>query len=58
MPGHLILWNHATASHLGGHRMILGQLLQALTLYKAAQGQETPSAKIKAAFLKLVDFMG
>ena len=29
----------------------------ALTLYKAAQGQETPTAKLKAAFLKLVDVM-
>jgi len=30
----------------------------ALTLYKAAQGQATPTAKLKAAFLKLVDVMG
>lgn len=30
----------------------------ALTLYKAAQGQATPTAKLKAAFLKLVDIMG
>lgn len=30
----------------------------ALTLYKAAQGQATASAKLKAAFLKLVDIMG
>lgn len=30
----------------------------ALTLYKAAQGQPTPTAKLKAAFLKLVDVMG
>lgn len=29
----------------------------ALTLYKAAQGQATPTAKLKAAFLKLVDVM-
>lgn len=30
----------------------------ALALYKAAQGQATPTAKLKAAFLKLVDIMG
>lgn len=29
----------------------------ALTLYKAAQGQATPTAKLKAAFLRLVDVM-
>jgi hypothetical protein len=30
----------------------------ALTLYKAAQGHETPSAKVRAAFLTLVEQLG
>jgi len=46
------------ASNAGAKLSQADGLDAALTLYKAAQGQETPSAKIKAAFLKLVDVMG
>ncbi len=51
----------AKASHSSNAGAKLTQadgLDAALTLYKAAQGQETPTAKLKAAFLKLVDVMG
>jgi hypothetical protein len=50
----------AKASHSSNAGAKLTQadgLDAAMTLYKAAQGQETPTAKIKAAFLKLVDVM-
>jgi hypothetical protein len=50
----------AKASHSSNAGAKLTQadgLDAAMTLFKAAQGQETPSAKIKAAFLKLVDVM-
>jgi len=51
----------AKASHSSNAGAKLTQadgLDAALTLYKAAQGQETPTAKLKAAFLRLVDIMG
>lgn len=51
----------AKASHASNAGAKLTQadgLDAALTLYKAAQGQPTPTAKLKAAFLKLVDVMG
>ena len=51
----------AKASHSPNAGAKLSQadgLDAALTLYKAAQGQATPSMKIKVAFLKLVDIIG
>lgn len=51
----------AKASHSSNAGAKLTQadgLDAALTLYKAAQGQDTPTMKLKAAFLKLVDIMG
>jgi len=49
----------ASSSPVAGAKLSRADGLDAaLTLYKAAQGQQTPSAKLKAAFLKLVDFMG
>ncbi|MCE9607907.1 MAG: hypothetical protein K8U03_23735 [Planctomycetia bacterium] len=51
----------AKASHSSNAGAKLTQadgLDAALTLYKAAQGQQTPTAKLKAAFLKLVEVMG
>lgn len=51
----------AKASHSANAGAKLTQadgLDAALTLYKAAQGQETATAKLKAAFLRLVDIMG
>jgi hypothetical protein len=35
-----------------------GGLDAALTLYKAAQGQEVPSPKVRSAFLTLVELLG
>ncbi len=51
----------AKASHSSAAGAKLTQadgLDAALSLYKAAQGQATTTAKLKAAFLKLVDIMG
>lgn len=48
----------AHSSNAGAKLTQADGLDAALTLYKAAQGQETPTAKLKAAFLKLVDVMG
>jgi len=50
----------AKASHSSNAGAKLTQadgLDAALTLYKAAQGQATPTSRLKAAFLKLVDVM-
>ncbi len=51
----------ATAAHESGARSKSSKadgLDAALILYKAAQGQEAPATKIRAAFLRLVELLG
>lgn len=51
----------ATAAHESGARSKSSKadgLDAALILYKAAQGQEAPVVKIRAAFLRLVELLG
>lgn len=47
----------SNSSNAGANLTQANGLDAVLTLYTPAQGQETSSVKIKAAFLKLVDFM-